>query len=98
MPQRFLFLGWEIRISQDMDDTATLDDPVRTDHFGHRKHGGHLHDGNTGFFELGRDRSTAASGRASRGGENDRIDPLGFELLRDFMSQPATVGQGIGQT
>ena len=97
LPQRFFFLGGEIRISQDMDNTAALDDPVRTDHFCYGKHGSHLHDGNTSLFELGRDRSTAASRRPSRGGENDRIDPFCLELLCYFTSQPAAVGQGIGQ-
>lgn len=96
MPQRFFLLGGKIRISQDMDDPAALDDSVRTDHFCYGKHGGHLHDGNTSLFELGRDRSTAASGRASRRGENDCLDSLCFEFLRDFTSQPATVGQRVG--
>jgi hypothetical protein len=59
-----------------MDNTTPLDYTVRAHHFRHRKHGGHLHDWNTRLFELGRDRSAAASGRPSRGGEDHRIDAL----------------------
>ena len=76
LPQRF-FLRWRQGwVAQDMDNTATLDDTVRADHLRHGQHRGDLHDGNTGLFEFGGDRSTAASGRPSGGGEDHRIDAL----------------------
>ena len=80
-----------------MDNTAPLDDTVRADHLRHRHHGGDLHDGDTSLFELSRDRSTAACGRPSRGSQDDRIDPLCLELLRDLATKPTAVGQRIGQ-
>ena len=67
-----------------MDDAAPLYHAVGADHFGHRHDRRDLGHGNTRFFEFGRDRSAAASGRASSGGENDRRHPFGFEFLRDF--------------
>jgi len=76
LPQRFFLCGREVWIAQDMDNTAALDDTVRADHLRHGHHGGDLHDGDTGLLEFGRDRSAAASGRASRGSKDDRIDPL----------------------
>ena len=79
-----------------MDNTATLNNTVRADHlcYGHNR--GDLHNRDTGLFELGGDRSTAASGRASRGGQDDRIDSLCLELLCDLATQPTAVGQRIG--
>jgi hypothetical protein len=59
-----------------MDNPTSLDYTVRAHHLCHRKHRGYLHDWNPRLFELGRDRSAAASGRPSRGGEDHRIDAL----------------------
>lgn len=96
MPQGF-FLRWgQIRIAQHMDNTTALDDTVRANHLCYGHHRGDLHDGDTGLLEFGRDRSAAASGRASRGGQNDRINPLLLELLSDLTPQPTTVGKRIG--
>jgi hypothetical protein len=61
-----------------MHNAAALDHTVGADHLRHRQHGRHLHHGNAGLFEFGRNRSTAASGRPSRGGEDDRIDAFGL--------------------
>lgn len=96
LPERFFLRRREVGISQDMHNTAALDDTVRADHLRHRHHGGDLHDGDTSLFELGRDRSTAARGRPSRGSQDDRIDPLCLELLRDLATKPPAVGQRIG--
>jgi hypothetical protein len=96
MPERF-FLCWrQVGIPQDMDNTATLDNTIRADHLCHGQHRSDLHNGDTGLLELGCDRSAAASGRASRRGQNDRIDPLGLKLLGNLTTQPAAVGQRIG--
>jgi hypothetical protein len=57
-----------------MDNPTALDHTVRAHHLRHRKHGGDLHDWNAGLFEFGRDRSAAASGSTSGGGEDHRID------------------------
>ncbi len=97
LPQSFLFLWGQIRVAQDMDNAASLHHAVGAHHLGHWHDGGHLGHGNTGFFEFRRDRSTAASRSASRGGKNDRCHPLCFEFLGNFSSQPPAVGQGIHQ-
>lgn len=97
LPQRLLFHRRKGRIAQDMDNTAPLNDTVRADHLCHRQYRSDLHDGDTGLLELGGDRSTAASRRPSRGGQDDGIHPLVLELLRDLTPQPPTVSQRIGQ-
>jgi hypothetical protein len=61
-----------------MHNAASLDDSVRAHHFGDGHDRGDLGDGNPGFFEFGRDRSTAASGSASRRRQNHRLDSLCF--------------------
>ena len=96
LPQRFFLRRREVRIAHDMDNTTTLNDPVRADHLRHGQYRGDLYDGDTGLFEFGRDRSTAARGRPSRGRQDDRIDPLCLELLRNLTTEPAAVGQRIG--
>ena len=58
-----------------MHDAGAQYHAIGTDHLGDRFRGGDLHDGNTGFFEFGGDRSAAARARPSRRCENDRIDP-----------------------
>lgn len=80
-----------------MDNAAALNHAVRTHHLRYRDDRGDLGDRNAGLFEFGCNRSTAASGRASRGGEDDRIDPLRFELRGDFPTQSAAIGQRISQ-
>jgi hypothetical protein len=61
-----------------MHNAAPLDHPVRAHHLGDGHDRSDLSDGNPGFFEFGRDRSTAASGGASRRRQNHRFDPLCF--------------------
>jgi hypothetical protein len=95
LPQRLFLRRREVWIAQDMDNTATLDDTVRADHLRHGHHRSDLHDRNTGLLEFGRNRSAAASGRPSRGGQDDRIDPLCLELLRDLATKPTAVSQRI---
>ena len=64
--QGFLLCRRQIGIAQDMHDATPLDNAIGADHFSDGQDGRDLYYGNTGFFELGRDRSTAASRRASR--------------------------------
>ena len=84
LPQRLFFHRWEGWIAQDMDNAATLNHTVRANHLCHGQYRSDLHDGDTGLLEFGGDRSTAASGRSSRGGQDDRIHPLILEFLRDL--------------
>jgi hypothetical protein len=95
LPQLFFLLRRQVWIAADMHNTAPLDHTVRAHHLRHRKHGGHLHDWNARFFELGRDRSAAASGGPSRGGEDHRIDALLLQLLSDLMTQATAIGQRV---
>lgn len=81
-----------------MHNATALDNAIGADHLGDRHDGGHLHNGNTGFFEFGGDRSTAACGRPSRRGEDDGINPLGLKFLSDFASKATAVGQWIDQS
>lgn len=74
-----------------MDNATALDHAVGAHHLGHRLYGGDLRNGNTGFFEFRRNRSTAACGRPSRRGENDRLYPIRLQLRRDFATESATV-------
>jgi hypothetical protein len=78
LPQRFFLRRRQVWVAQDMDNAAALDDTVRPDHLRYRKHRGDLHYWDTGLFELSGDRSTAASGCPSRGGEDNRIHPILF--------------------
>jgi hypothetical protein len=57
-----------------MDNATPLDHTVRAHHLRHWEYGSDLHDWDAGLFEFGRDRSTAASGSASSGGENHGVD------------------------
>jgi hypothetical protein len=81
VPQLFFFLLRQIGIAQDVHNTTALHNAVRTDHFSYWHDRGDLHNGNTGFFEFGRDRSTAARAGASRGGQNHGLHPVSLELL-----------------
>src|SRR5262245_29664788 len=80
-----------------MDDTTTLDNAVRADHLRHWHDRGDLDDGYTYLFEFGRDRSTAASAGASRGGQNHGLHSLGLELLGNLPSQAAAIGERVGE-
>jgi hypothetical protein len=81
VPQLLFFLLRQIGITKDVYNTTTLHNAVRADHLGHWPDRGDLDDGNTGLFELSRDRSTAASASASRGSQNHRLHPFGLEFL-----------------
>jgi hypothetical protein len=81
MPQLLFFFLGQISIAKHVHNATALHNAVRADHLGHWYDRGDLDDGNTGLFELSRDRSTAASASASRGGENHGLHPFGLELL-----------------
>ena len=98
VPQLLFFFLGQIGIAQDMYNPTTLYNTVRADHLGHRHDGGNLHDGNTGLFEFGRDRSTAARAGTSRGGQNHSLHPVGFELLGNLPSQTAAIGERVGKS
>ena len=57
-----------------MDYAVTLDYAVGPYHAGYRGDGGDLGYGDASLFEFGCDRSAAASGGPSSGGEHHRID------------------------
>jgi hypothetical protein len=97
VPQLLFFLLGQISIAKDVHNTTPLHNAVRADHLGHWHDRGDLDDGYTGLFEFGRDRSTAASAGASRGGQNHSLDSLGLELLGDLPSQTATIGDRVGE-
>jgi hypothetical protein len=92
----FFFLG-QVGIAKDVHNATTLHNAVRADHLGHWHDGGNLYDGNTGLFEFGRDRSTAARAGASRGGQNHGLYPFGLELLGDLPPQTAAIGDRVGE-
>ncbi len=74
-----------------MHDAATQDDAVGAHHLGDGLRGGNLHYRDAGFFQLGRDRSAAASAGSSRRGENDRIDAVSFGFFRYLSAEAACV-------
>src|SRR6185295_17220297 len=69
---------------------------IGTDHLGDRFRGGDLHDGNTGFFEFGGDRSAAARAGPSRGRQDNSVNSLLFDLGGHFPAESARVGKWIG--
>ena len=92
-PPEFLFLtGGEISGAQRVDDAGALDDAVGANHLGDGNHRGYLANRDTRFFQLGRDRSAAASAGPSSRGEDHRVNPRILQLLRDLLSQTAAVG------
>ena len=94
--QLFFLPGWQFGIAGDMHDAATQDDAVGAHHLGDRLCGGNLHYWDARFFQLGRDRSAAASAGSSRRGENDRIDAVSFGLFRYLSAEAACVRQRVG--
>ena len=97
MPQLSFFLLRQVGIAQDVHNATALHNAVRADHFSYWHDRGDLHDGNTGLFEFGRDRSTAARTGASRGGQNDGLHPVGLELLGNLPPQTAAIGERVGE-
>ena len=97
MPQPLFLLRRQVWIAKHVDDATPLYHTIGAHHLRHRLYGGHLHDGNTGLFQFGRDRSAAASRGASGGGEDHRIDAILLQLGGDLPPQAPAVGQRIGQ-
>lgn len=95
--QPFFFLLGQLGGTKHVHDTAPLHDAVRADHFCDWHNRGHLHDGDTGPFEFGGDRSTAARAGPSGGGEDHGIHPVGFELLGNLAAQAAAVGERVSE-
>ena len=97
VPQLLFFLLRQIGITENVHNTAALHNAVRADHFSYWHDRGDLDDGNTGLFEFGRDRSTAACAGASRGGQNHGLHPVGLELLGNLPPQTAAIGDRVGE-
>jgi hypothetical protein len=97
VPQLLFFLLGQISIAKDVHNTTALHNAVRADHLRHWHDRGDLDDGDAGLFEFGRDRSTAASAGASRGGQNHGLHPFGLELLGNLPAQTATIGDRVGE-
>ena len=74
-----------------MNNAVTEHQPIRADHLGDGQRRSNLHGGDTRLFQLGCDRSAAASAGSSRRGENDRIDAVPFGLFRYFSAEAACV-------
>jgi hypothetical protein len=72
-------------------DAVSQNHAIGADHFGDGQGRGDLHHRDAGFFQLGCNRSAAASARASGGGENDGVDAFLLDLLHQFPSQTARV-------
>ena len=83
-PQLFFLRGRQFGIAGDMDDAGAQDDTVGADHLGDRLRGGNLHYRDAGFFQLGRDRSAAASAGASRGRQDNGVDAVPFNFFGDL--------------
>lgn len=64
-PRIFFFVGREGCVTGDVDNAASKDDPVGAHHFGYGHSRGDLDHGDARLFQLRRDRSAAASARAS---------------------------------
>ena len=80
--QFFFFRERQFRIAGNMHDAE--DKAIGTDHLGDRLRGGNLHYWDARFFQLGRDRSAAASAGASRGRQDNGVDPVPFYFLGDL--------------
>ena len=70
----FFFLGGDAGVAEDVDYAMPQDYAVGADHAGYGGYGGDLSYGDACLFKLGCDRSTAASGCPSSGGEDYGID------------------------
>ena len=66
--QGFFLFGRQLGIAEWMDDPGRWHDPIGSDHYRHRRHGGHLHRRQTGALQLFGDRCTAARAGPSGGG------------------------------
>ena len=83
-PQLFFVRGRQFSIAGDVHDARAQDDAVGTHHLGDRLRGGNLHYRDARFFQLGRDRSAAASAGASRGRQDNGVDPVPFYFFGDL--------------
>ena len=79
-----------------MHDAVTEHGSVGPDHLGDGQGGGDLHGGDAGFFQLGGNRSAAASAGSSRGRKNDRVDAQPFGFLGHLASHAPRIRQRIG--
>jgi hypothetical protein len=82
--QFFFFCERQFRIAGNMHDAGAEDNAIGTDHLGDRLRGGNLHYRDARFFQLGRDRSAAASAGASRGRQDNGVDAVPFYFFGDL--------------
>jgi hypothetical protein len=73
-------------------NAVTEDQAIGSNHFRHGQSRGNLHCGNTRLFEFCRNRSAAASARASRGREDDRVYAKTLGPLRHLPAHAPGVG------
>jgi hypothetical protein len=67
-----------------MHDAGAQDDAIGAHHFGDWLRRGNLHYRDARFFQLGCDRSAAASAGASRGRQDNGVDAVPFYFFGDL--------------
>ena len=93
--QVLFFAGRELGIAQGIDDALGLNYAVRTHGLGHRRHRGYLSHRNSRLFQLGADRSSAASAGPSSRCQDHRVHPRFLEPGRHLTAHTPAVLQGV---
>lgn len=95
--QVLLLVGGQVRVSGYMDYAVAEDHTIGTNHLGDRQGRGDLDNRDSGFLELGCDRSAAASAGSSSRCEDHGVHALGFDFLDHLLTHAPGVGQRIGE-